>query len=143
LDKPGANRIALDVANHAVDRGPLRGAGVEAILPEVACRARQSVPNLSESAVNILHGLGHGVIVLRYGNEVNVVRHQAKSEDAQGVELGVFPEQVEIEETQGIAFEDVLAAVAALGEVVREAGRDHAGETGHAVEEVGGGRRNL
>jgi len=62
--------------------------------------------------------VGHRIGAFRDGDEVNVVGHEAIGEDA---EVGVrvkLAEEVEVEGVVAVVEEDLLAAVAALGDVV-------------------------
>jgi len=62
---------------------------------------------------------------------MHVVRHQAVGDDARVCFLGELVDQVEIEAVVVVFEKDRLAAVAALGDVVRRFGQDDAGEAGH------------
>ena len=63
---------------------------------------------------------------------MHVVRHQAPGPHRDVGGAAVLGEQVAIERIVGVGEESARTAVAALGDVVRVAGDDDTGETGHA-----------
>ena len=58
------------------------------------------------------------------------IRHHAHTSTSAARQCSA--EQIAVERVVGVAEEGARAAVAALGDVVRQAGNDDAGETGHA-----------
>src|ERR1035438_1910973 len=58
--------------------------------------------------------------------------HQAIADQAEAGRPAVLAEQAQVGETVGVAGEDILAVVAALGDMVGESGSHHPGESGHA-----------
>jgi hypothetical protein len=65
------------------------------------------------------------------GDEVVVVGHEAVAEDFELVFGGVLGEEAEEKVAVAVGVVDLLAGVAALGEVVGEAGDDDAWAAGH------------
>ena len=59
------------------------------------------------------------------------------------MEPTMLAEKVEVDEAVWIGFEDELAGVAALGNVVGGVGRDHACKTGHDTGKCGKWAENL
>ncbi len=70
-------------------------------------------------------------IAFGYGDEVHMVGHQAVGQNADIVRADVVAEDGEVDAAVGIGEEDVLAEVAALGDMMSHAGNDDAGETRH------------
>ena len=64
-------------------------------------------------------------------NQVDVVRHEAIADDREPLNLAIGAEEVKVNEAVGIGFENELARVAALGDVVRRIGGKDACQTGH------------
>jgi hypothetical protein len=62
------------------------------------------------------------VLSVRHRDQMNVVAHQAVAEHAQFIALRVALQQVEIDVPAIVCVEHVLAVVAALGDMVRNAG---------------------
>jgi len=65
------------------------------------------------------------------GDQVDVVGHQAIGEDRDVMVVAVGLQPIEIDAATGVGEENALAAVAALGHVMRQAGKDSAGDAGH------------
>ena len=138
-DHAGADGVALDVTHGGEEVAGIEGAGVEAVLPEVAGAGVHAVDVLGVSQVGTADGLGKGVVVVRRGYEVDMVGHEAVAEHVEGEAGGLLGEGFEVEAAVGVGEEDVLAVVAALDDVVRRAGRDDAGGAGHGGEGTGYG----
>lgn len=69
----------------------------------------------------------------RYQDEMHVIGHQAPIPHGDVRRAAMLGEQVAIERVIGVGEEGARAAVAALGDVMRQAGNDDAGKAGHAV----------
>ena len=65
-----------------------------------------------------------GIGRLRHPDEVNVVGHQAIGPDIEAALLAMLAEQLEIEPVVVLTEENVLAPIAPLGDVMRDA-RNH------------------
>ncbi len=130
-DDVGADGVALDVGEGAPGVGRVEGDGVVAGLPEVAAGIAIDVDDAGVIGVETAEGEGCGVGVVGDGDEVVVIGHEAIAEDFELVFGGVLGEEAEEEVAVAVGVEDLLAGVAALGEVVREAGDDDAWAAGH------------
>src|SRR3989344_5050987 len=75
------------------------------------------------------------VWLLGNGHDVNAVGHQAIGEHAHAVFRAVLSQPREIGRSIRVAKEHVLAAVAALGDVVWNTGEDGAGDSWFVVSE--------
>jgi hypothetical protein len=69
---------------------------------------------------------------------VNVVGHEAIGEDAEAGVRVKLAEEVEVEGVVTVVEEDLLAAVAALGDVVGDVWEDDSGDAGHMEDELAG-----
>ena len=130
-DDVGADGVAFDVGEGAPSVGGVEGDGVVAGLPEVAAGVAIDVDDAGVIGVEAAEGEGGGVGVVRDGDEVVVVGHEAVAEDFEFVFGGVLVEEAEEEVAVAVGVEDLLAGVAALGEVVGEAGDDDARAARH------------
>jgi hypothetical protein len=80
------------------------------------------------------HRAGRGARLGRgesFGDEMNVVRHEAVAQQGYAVDGAFFAEGVEVEAAVCFRREYVLAVVAALGHVVGDAFGNDAGFSGH------------
>src|SRR5438046_930695 len=75
--------------------------------------------------------LGQRILPLRNRDQVDVVAHQAVSEEIEPVALTAVPQGIEVHLTVQIAEEDRLLLVAPLGNVMRQAGNDDSRKTSH------------
>ena len=74
---------------------------------------------------------GHRFCMAGDGNKMNVIAHQAPSQDAQIVSLRMFPQDFEISPAVFVREEYDLPVVTALREVMRRAGNDETGPASH------------
>lgn len=124
----GAEACSDGVSLH-VGEGPpeveaIEGAGIEAVLPEMAMATVHAIDVLCVELVRAFEGLGQGGLLLRFDDQMNVVGHQAIALYTQGVSAGGFAEVLEIGPAVGVHKEHVLAVAGALCDVVG-ALRDH------------------
>ena len=70
---------------------------------------------------------------LRSQNQVDVVEHKTISPDLDLRLTGLLGQQIAVDFMIAALEEDRLPPIAALRHVMREAGKDHSGETGHEV----------
>ena len=131
LGEAGAEGVEVDVGEGFDEVVAAERAGVEAVLPEMAAAAVEAIESLGVEAVGFAEGEGERALVLRHGDQVDVVRHQAVAEDVEGVIACLAAERVEVEEPIGVGAEDGDAVVAALGDVMRCADRDNPRLAGH------------
>ena len=66
-----------------------------------------------------------------HNDQVDMVRHQAPSPDAQSVFSGPSAKQSEVEPVMGVFIEDPVPGVAALCDVMGHAGDDDSGDSCH------------
>jgi len=66
-----------------------------------------------------------------HDDQMDVVRHEAVAQDLHLVPERVRSQQIEVKEAILVLKEDVLAVVAPLGDVVRDARRNHASLSWH------------
>ena len=85
----------------------------------------------SEASVSVLEGPSQRFGLSGNHDQVDVIRHQAVTDQREGVKPALALEQVEVDESVGIGFEDALARVSALCDMVRDIDCDDASESGH------------
>src|SRR4029077_538245 len=71
------------------------------------------------------------IIVLRYDDQMHMVGHQAVTGDVGTVTASVSDQQGEVEAAIVRGVEYLLAIIAALSHVMRQAGNDDASTAGH------------
>ena len=123
--------VEVDVAGGLAEVGVLHGIRGKAPLPEVAAPAPAEIDAARVVAVGFADGEAQGLLALGHGDEVDVVGHEAPAPDPNAMALAMLGEQLDVGHVVALAEKGLLAAVAALGDVVREAGGDDAGESGH------------
>ena len=84
-------------------------------------------------AMHVAEGAAQPVLVARGRDDVHVVGHQAIGPDLHPCLARGIGQQVQIQLIVAILEEGLLAAVAALRHVVRDAGQHDAGEAGHGA----------
>ena len=131
VGEAGADGVEVDVGEGFDEVVAAERAGVEAVLPEMAAAAVEAVEALGVEAVGFAEGEGERALVLRHGDQVDVVRHQAVAEDVEGVIARLAAERLEVEEPIGVGAKNGYAVVAALGDVMRYANRHHPRLAGH------------
>lgn len=130
-DEAGAHRIALDIGENGGEVARFDGAGVETMAPEMAGFGAADVEPAGIIVVGEADGAGESVGRGGGDDDVDVVGHEAIAEDVDVVGGGVLLEEFEVDFAVDVGEEDVLAVVAALGDVVRAVGDDDAGASGH------------
>ena len=113
----GADGVEVDVGQRREQVRGAEGAGEEAVLPQVSAGAVQAVEALGVDAVGASQGLGERVGALGDGDEMNVIGQQTVAEQGDAVDGAFAAQGVEVEAAVVVAEEDVLAVVAALGDV--------------------------
>ena len=119
VDHLGTDGVHIGVDERIDQACGAKGAGVEAILPEVSAVTGSEVEALGVDQVGLADGQGHGAFVAGDGNQVDMVGHQAIAKDAKVVFAALAVEGLEVEEAVGVGAENSLAVIAALGDVVR------------------------
>lgn len=100
-------------------------------LPEVAGGVGADVGEAGVVLVGVGEGAGERMGVARNGDEVDVIGHETVASEGELVSYGVLFQESEVEEVVGVCEEDLLLIVAALGDVVGEAGDDDARNSRH------------
>ena len=72
--------------------------------------------------VDPLEHAGQRAFVVRDGDEVDVIRHQAVGKDRDSVVDREFTQEVEVEQAVLVAVKDLLSIVSALRDMMRESG---------------------
>jgi hypothetical protein len=116
--------------------GRPQSAAIETASPHRTVAAAASVEVLGVGRVDTANEPRQRVLRLRNDDEVDVVRHPAPAE-----QLGLAGSEMESQELLVAApvfvrQEDVLAVIAALGDVMRYANRHHSRWAGHQAELV-------
>ena len=106
-------------------------AGVEPVLPKVPAPTMQTIDVLRIPIVRASQGLGQSRLRCRRGDQVDVIGHQAIAVHSQPVPLPLFLKQTEVRDSVVVHEEHVLAVVAPLRDVVRQARNDDPGNSRH------------
>ncbi len=130
-DEAGANGIAFDISENGGEVARFDGAGVETMAPEMAGFTAADVEPAGVVVVSEADGAGESLGRGGGGDDVDVVGHEAIAEDIDLVSGGVLLKEFEVDFAVSVGEEDVLAVVAALGDVVRAVGDDDAAASGH------------
>jgi len=131
LGNAGADGVQLDVSQGDSEVGFVHEAGVVAVSPELAAEAVVIVGDSRVLALEALHHGGESVVGFRFDEQVDVIRHERVADDADFLLGGVAVEEREVEVAIVVAEEDVLAEIAALGNVLRESGGCEAWHASH------------
>src|SRR5580658_10593170 len=110
---------------------PVERAGIEAILPEVAGATAARVQIVCIAAVGAPEGHGKGIRLIRYGHQVDVIRHEAVGKNAEARLAGGGAQQVEVDLTVGLGEEDAIAVGSTLSYVMGQADGDGTSKSGH------------
>ena len=81
--------------------------------------------------MGVLEREAQRIVAFGDGDQVDVVGHEAIAEQGKTVQPAVLAQEVQIDEAVCVGFQDVLAAIASLSDMVRGVESDDAGETGH------------
>lgn len=112
----------------------IEGTREEAALPDVSAGLVTGVPECGVASVGLLEREGERVGMVRNDDEVNVVRHQAVTEDREASEFCRLPQQREVDGAFCVGCEEELSGVAALGYMVRDADGNDTRQAGHVCE---------
>ncbi len=132
--KSGSNGVKIHVMQRGQQMRRLQRAGEKAVLPQVSTPVLAAVQFERILRVGLPDGEGERILALGNGDQVNVIRHQAPSENTDAVTLRLEMQELQIEGTVVIGKEDVLPVIAALGNVVGCSGKNESGSAGHAYE---------
>lgn len=132
-DQARRDRHPLDIAHRRHQMRIVHRVAGEAALEQIAAPSLARVDVARVAPMRLGQRGAQAVRCFGDEDEVDVRVHQAPGEAGHARRRAALPEQIEIEDAVGIGEEDRLAAIAALGDVVRGVGDDDAGEAGHGV----------
>ena len=124
---PRADGIELDVFHRQPEVTFIERAGIEPALPEVAGAAMEAVDVLRITKVRPADGLGERVFLMRRGEDMDMITHQAIAEQFEPVLVRLLFEELQIHPPIIIDEEDILAVVASLGDMMGTSGRNCSG----------------
>src|SRR6266508_152268 len=131
LAQPCAYRVEHDVPARLEEMGvSLYLVGKEAILKEVADAAVTSVHPARKPAVEQAHSLRE-TTERNLNDQMEMVRHQAVGEHDPAVASRRLVDRREEEGAVTVVRHDLLAVIAACGDVIDATGLDYASRTGH------------
>jgi hypothetical protein len=113
----------------------VESAGIEAVLPEMSHAVTTGIEIKSVTAMSAAQRYGEGLRLLWCRDEVDMVAHQAISENAKASLRAVGLEAIQICATVGIGEENALLVDAALRDVVRHAHGDGTRKSAHLLTE--------
>jgi hypothetical protein len=111
----------------------IEGAGVEAVLEQVADAMSARVEIEGEAAVGAAQGGGKRLRLVRGGDQVDVVAHQAVSENACAGLDSIGGEAFEVGAAVRVSEKHALMVNPALGDVVRQSHGNGASESWHML----------
>ena len=125
------HRVLFDIPYSGPEMLFVQGAREKASLPQATAESVVPVDVLGIAQVHWFHDRREGIGLPWHVHEMNVVRHQAVRECRQRMFGCVFQQELEISLTITVAEKDILAAVATLGDVMRNSGHDNSGYSRH------------
>jgi hypothetical protein len=137
VDKTGANRVQLNVTQAGVEMRFVHRKGSEAALPEIAAPALTLIDLPGIAAVGRRQSAPKPVRAGRDEDRMDVVRHDAPGPERRPAPSAPVTKQAEIEPEIGVDEERPLLAIAALGHVVRNPGKNQAGGARHVTNLIG------
>jgi len=133
----GAHRIALHVSNGSPQMRFIEGAREEPPLPQAAAYSELSIDVLRVARVDRLEHHSQALDVCGNAHKVYMIGHKAVGKDLQPRLVGVLDQELEITLPVFVAEEYVLATIAPLSDMVREAGDYDSGDSGHKANPPG------
>ena len=130
--KASPDGVHFDVAEGGGPMVIVKNAGKETALPEMTAKFLGGVAVGGVLAINVHHKEGDGVGAITGDDEVEVIRHQGVRGDADAAFLAMRFKEAEEVFAIGVAGEDSLAVVAALGEMEPVSGRGEAISAGQS-----------
>ena len=121
-----ADGVHFDVTERGFPMGVVQHAGVKAALPDSAGVVMGDVAMGGVEAVDVHHEQRDGVRTVTGGDQVEVIRHQGVGGHADRPLFTASFEKVQEVPAIGVAEEDTLFVVAALGDVQPVSGRGEA-----------------
>ena len=126
-----ADGIAVDVDQGFEKMALIESAGVETVLPEMAAAFVAAVGVLGVKEVGSAQSASQRIGRAGDGDEVNMVAHQAITEDVKVVLAALVAQEFEVDAPVLIVQEHILAVIAALGDVVGDTGDNNTCDSGH------------
>lgn len=90
------HRILFDVAKCIHEVNIIHGTGKESVLPQMASVVMETIENLRVPKMGSSNGFLEAVCCFGYGNNVNVVGHEAVAQDGQLMTFAFFFQQSEV-----------------------------------------------
>ena len=131
LDEARPRRVERDIAQGREEMILVHRHRAEPPLPEMAAAPGPGVDVAGIAAMDLRQGAPQTVPIFRDDDQVHMVRHQHPGPDLDAGRPARRRQKIAIGRVIRIAEEDPRPAVAALRHMMRHAGDDEAGETGH------------
>jgi hypothetical protein len=138
FSQPCSNWIQLDITQRFREVRLIEWARKESILPKMSCPPLLDVKPSGVVVVRPAQTAFERIDMFWNYNEVNMVGHQAITEDPQVCVARVIPKQIQVHLPVGIAKEHLLLQIPALRNVMRPAGQYDSRLSPHLVWEVAG-----
>jgi len=129
--------VELDVPRGSQGVSLLHREGGESSLPEMAAPAFPQIDGGGVFLMRFADCPAQSFCRIRHGDQMNVIGHEAIRPDVDVEAVARFGQQREIEQVVVWFEERELPAVAALCDVVRQSGNDHAGKASHDTDGSG------
>ena len=128
------NRIPFDVPDRRPEVFIIERAGEESPLPQMPADCLRPVHVLRIAQIERFHDQRERIGACRNADKVDVVGHEAIGQYFEPMLDRVLQEQLQISPAVVVAEEDVIASIAALGDVMMgETRDDYSGEPWHAA----------
>jgi hypothetical protein len=121
----------IDVTDGVGEVRSVQHAGERALLPQVSDETVLAIESLRMGAVESMKDAMDRIQTVRYGDIVNVVRHQAVRHNPKRVIAATVAKESEIVETVGFVPKNIEASGPPLRDVQRHSGHDKACGSGH------------
>lgn len=129
--KAGPQGVSFDIAKRDRQMGGVQRVRIMGVLPEVSGTAAAAVSDRSVAAVRAAQGDGERGRFFRYGYEMDMIRHEAVSENTEARLMRRASEQSEVNLAVGPGKENAFAVGSALRDMMRSADGDHTGKSRH------------
>ena len=131
-DQTGSHRIKLGIAQRLPEMRLVQRARVISPLPDVSVRLVSRIPVGSIPPVGLLQSLLQTIDFVRNRNQVDMVRHEAISNEGDAVEGDVLAQQIEVDCSIGFALEYEAPPIPTLRHMVWNVNGNHTSESSHA-----------
>jgi hypothetical protein len=136
-DDPSSDRVSLDVTDSLPEMGVIQDTSEEAFLPEMATEPVLTIEVVSIEAMQIMQTLGKCAARVRHRNQVYVIGHETVGIEANGVFSHVLAQFAQIETIIRLLTENVETSVAAMSDMMRQAGKNQTAASGHGSSPLG------